>query len=309
MAGQKKQRSQGRTYSEGVITGLFFLFKYRFLTIAQFARISGFSAYHAAEVLRDFERWGHVGYFGNVLIPSSGKTPKVYYLKRKGFDILYSEITGLEELLTSFAEIHPEVTWSPQINHRLKIIDVLISAECAVVKRPHLRMANTFLSYRMIKKGAHVTRETTDYVDRSEISENKLVPDAAFILENIKTEKRALFFVELDMGTEQIVKRLTRQKQSSLRHKLEQYDRYLKSLRYTQTYAQYGEFRYFTMLLITTSDERVENIRRATADLPAQFANHYRFTTLDQAVGDFLGAVWKSRSFADTTVYPLVREE
>ena len=96
--------------------------------------------------------------------------------------------------------------------HRLRIIDLMISAEYAIQKRPHLRLVQPFLSYRMIKRGSHVTRETTDFVAKEEISENKLVPDAAFILENIDTQKRALFFVEMDLGTEQIRSRILQAK-------------------------------------------------------------------------------------------------
>jgi hypothetical protein len=44
-------------------------------------------------------------------------------------------------------------------------------------------------------------------------------------------------------------------------------------------------------------------------DLAEGFADYYRFTTFDAAMGDFLGAIWKSRSLSDTTTYPLVREE
>jgi hypothetical protein len=37
-------------------------------------------------------------------------------------------------------------------------------------------------------------------------------------------------------------------------------------------------------------------------------ANYYRFTVFDDAMTDFLGAVWKNRNPADTTMYPLVKE-
>jgi len=33
-----------------------------------------------------------------------------------------------------------------------------------------------------------------------------------------------------------------------------------------------------------------------------------RVTTFEKAMGDFLGAIWKSRSLTDTNVYSLVRE-
>jgi hypothetical protein len=73
-----------------------------------------------------------------------------------------------------------------------------------------------------------VERETTDYVAQEESSDTRIIPDAAFILENIESGKRALFFLEMDMGTERIVSQITRDKRISLFYKLIQYDRYLQ---------------------------------------------------------------------------------
>ncbi len=142
--------SRGRTLSEGVLTGLYFIQKYRSLTIAQFAQAANFSRYHAAEVLRDLERWGMVGYFGLVFLPGQGKTPKVYYLKKKGFDLLQAESSEFAELLDSFSEVHKETTWSPHMYHRLRTIDLMIAAECALRNKPHLHMVKVFLEYRMV---------------------------------------------------------------------------------------------------------------------------------------------------------------
>jgi hypothetical protein len=88
----------------------------------------------------------------------------------------------------------------------------------------------------------------------------------------------------------------------------EQYDRYLKSFRYSKTYAAYGEFRSFILLFVTLQEARIENIRGELSDLPQDLSMYYRLTTFDKAMGDFLGAIWKSRLFSDTTIYPLVRE-
>jgi hypothetical protein len=63
------------------------------------------------------------------------------------------------------------------------------------------------------------------------------------------------------------------------------------------------------MLLVTLYEARIENIRRELSDLPQELAKYYRLTTFESAMGDFLGAIWQSRSIADTTYYPLVREE
>jgi len=298
-----------RNLSKGALIGLFYIQRYRFLTIAQFAKTANFSVHHAGEVLRGLERWGAVGYFGFVSILGQGKTPKVYYLKRKGWELLRSEHSIYEEHIGSFSDVHKEATWTPQMYHRLRIIDVMIAAECAVQTRQHLAMIQTFLSYRMVKKGRHVTRETTDYVGAEETSENKLVPDGAFILENIQAQKRALFFVEMDMATERIASHIKRDTHNTIHHKLMQYDRYLKSMRYTQTYKDYGEFRSFLLLFITLNGARVENIRNEMSDLPAELGHYYRFTTFDQAMRDFLGTIWKSRLPSDAKTYPLVKEE
>jgi putative transposase len=71
------------TLTPAAVLGLFFIQRYRFLTIAQFARASGLSRHWAEDLLRALELRGMLGYFGHVLIPGHGKTPKAYYLKRK----------------------------------------------------------------------------------------------------------------------------------------------------------------------------------------------------------------------------------
>ena len=192
--------------------------------------------------------------------------------------------------------------------HRLRTIDLMLAAEVAVRERPHLTMVKTFTEYRQVRRGNRVCRETSDFVDTAETSENRIVPDAAFILENVETERRALFFLEMDMGTERIVTKITQDKRLTLHHKLSQYDRYLTGGRYAQTYAAYGEFRSFTLLFVTLGADRVEHIRQRTHDLPADLSGYYRFTTYPEAMANFLGPIWKSRSPSDTQTYPLVRE-
>jgi hypothetical protein len=255
------------------------------------------------------QRLGLLGFFGNAGLIGHGKTPKVYFLTRKGFDLLLSETDIPAELLGSFKEVKVEAAWSPQMYHRLRTVDLLISLEAAVQKRPQLTIRNTFLEYRRIKQGNKIIHETTDFVDVQETADHKIIPDAAFILENMQTGKRALFFFEMDMSTERITSLLQRNHKATLHHKYSQYDRYLKSFRYTEKYQAYGEFRSFTMLFITLQEARIENIRRELCDLPQPLAGYYRLATFDAAMGDFLGAIWQSRLLSDTTRYPLVREE
>ncbi|HVI80234.1 MAG TPA: replication-relaxation family protein [Candidatus Acidoferrum sp.] len=295
------------TLTDGSILGLFFMQRYRFLTISQFARVADLKKSTASSQLLMLERYGLLSHFGNTGLVGHGKTPKVYFLTRKGYEILLRESDIPPELIGHHKEIHVQSRWSPQMYHRLQTVDVMVSAECAVRSRPHLSMVATFLEYRRAKRGTKVAREATDYVASEETGENRIIPDAAFILGNIETKKRRLYFIEMDMGTERIVSLILRDSRITVHHKFLQYDRYLQSKRYAQTYAQHGEFVSFVLLFVTTSEERIENIRRELEDLPAELANYYRLATFDAAMGDLLGQIWKSRLNSDKTVYSLVR--
>jgi hypothetical protein len=91
-------------------------------------------------------RWGLIGYFGYVGIPGQGKGPKVYFLRRKGFDILCSENRLFADITEPFSDV--QATWTPHMYHGLRLIDVLISAELAIRSRPHLQMVKVFVEYR-----------------------------------------------------------------------------------------------------------------------------------------------------------------
>jgi hypothetical protein len=297
------------TLTESAAVGLFFIQRYRFLTIDQFARAADLNRSTAADQLRFFERHGMLGHFGNTGLAGHGKTPKAYFLTRKGWELLQRESDIPPEILGTHKEIKVEARWSPQMYHRLRTVDLLIALEVAVRKRPRLALIKTFLEYRRVKRGTQIGRETTDYVDTPEIAENRIIPDAAFILENRDTHRRALFFLEMDMATERMVSYVLRDSRITLHYKLSQYDRYLNSMRYAQKYKEFGDFGYFTMLFVTFGEERVQHIRAEMQDLSSELADYYRLTTFDKAMGDFLAGNWHSRALSDTTVYPLVREE
>lgn len=286
----------GLTLTPAVALGLFFIHRYRFLTSTQFAKAAGLSKRRAEDVLYTFFRRGFVASFGNITIPGHGKTPKVYFLKRKGYELLRMESGIPEELIGSYSEVHQEATWSPQMYHRLRLLDVLIALEVQVRDRPHLNLVKTFVEYRRVKRGNRIARETTDFVVSEEIPENRIIPDGAFVLENVETGRRALFFIEMDMATERIITKISNDKRMTLRFKFEQYDRYLQSRRFAETYANYGTFINFTLLFVTLKQERVDNIREAVSDLPAELHVFYRLAVFDRVVEDFLGAVWQSRS-------------
>jgi hypothetical protein len=296
------------TLTPASLTGLFYVQRYRFLTIAQFAKLAGLSKHHAEDLLHSFALRGIVGHFGHVTVPGHGKTPKVYHLRRRGWELLRAESDIPEELIGPFVEAHREASWSPQMYHRLRLLDLLVSLEVQVRERPQLNLVKTFLEYRRTRRGGRIARETTDFVADEETPENRIIPDAAFVLENLETGRRALFFLEMDMATERIVTRISHDRRLTLRFRVEQYDRYLTGRRFAATYAAWGAFRNFTLLFVTLGRERVENVRAALADLPAELHPYYRFATFEEAQADFLGPIWLGRSPTDDTRYRLARK-
>jgi hypothetical protein len=290
--------------SVGTLRGLSLMQKYHFLTIPQFALSSGFSLYHARVTLHSLEARGMLGFFGFTALPGHGKTPKVYYLTKKGWEILLYESENAPEDIGPFSQVRQETSWSPQMYHRLRLLDLFIALEVQVQNRPHIQIIRTFLEYRRVPKT--YVRETTDYVTDAQTPENRIVPDGVFVLENRETARRGLFFLEMDMGTERITAPSSQDKWATIVGKFEQYDRYLQSGRFVSTYSELGEFTSFLLLFVTMSADRVDNIRQAASSLPPQLHPYYRLGVFSKVSEDVLGPVWLSRDPSDMLTYALV---
>jgi hypothetical protein len=156
-------RADRLTLTPQIGLGLFFIQRYRFLTIDQFARASGMRRESAANQLRSLQTAGLLGHFGNTGLSGMGKTPKVYFLTRRGWELLRRECGIPDELIGPYREIHTEAKWSPVMYHRLRTVDCMISAEIAVRNRERLSVVQTFLEYRRIRKQGMYLRETTDF--------------------------------------------------------------------------------------------------------------------------------------------------
>jgi hypothetical protein len=116
----------------------------------------------------------------------------------------------------------------------------------------------------------------------------------------------------MDMGTERIVSRISRDQRITLHFKMEQYDGYLPIRRVSAKrsvrghHKPWGEFAFATVLFVTDSDARMNNIRREMLDLPPALHPYYRFT-FELAAANFLSGDWKARSADDDRGYMLVR--
>src|SRR5215213_4520146 len=87
----------------------YFIQRYRFLTIVQLGLAAELKPSFSAELLRSLKARDFLGYFGNVGMQGHGKTPKVYYLTRKGYELLIIDELGYVPLSTTGTELLFEV--------------------------------------------------------------------------------------------------------------------------------------------------------------------------------------------------------
>jgi len=110
----------------------------------------------------------------------------------------------------------------------------------------------------------------------------------------------------MDMGTERMTIRASRDKRATIREKFEQYDWYLQSSRFAAKHASIGNSGFFTLLFVALIWDRIENIRTGVSNVKRGL--HPYLTTLDVAVNDFVGSIWKSRDVRDSLSYALVQQ-
>lgn len=293
--------------TEVTLRALSAICSYRYLTVAQVATICGANAKSASEMLLRLERNGLLDHFGNVGIRGYGKTPKVYFLTRQGHALLVEEQEAIGERSQPFRQINVSSRWSPMMYHRLATLDVLSYIERDCRQLSDYDLVGTLVEYRREKVGSRWRKETTDFVAESKGAADKIIPDAGFALRHLKSGKRALFLIEVDRGTERLTTEQSDGDIATFTGKLAQYDRYLASGRAKDRFPQLGRFAGFHILIITTSDARIANMRKAARVLPANFHHLYRFSTLDRVSQNILHDGWLNRDHADHATHKLIK--
>lgn len=291
-----------------ILEGLQALHRYRLLSVAQFSRAAQLKPNHVRDVLRIWERKKLLGAIGNVGLRGGAKAPKLYYLTRTGYDLM-CEAGGLwPDQIGPFVRPHTGTGWTPIMAHRMATIDLLLSVEEGLRDRPAYRLIRTLHEYRRVRVGqGPLQPETSDYVAVPFSSMTRIVPDAAFILENQVTGKRGLFFIETDRGTE----RLTSGSEGSysILAKFELYERYLTEGRFAAKYEPFGDFRFFTLLFVTTSRKRIENTQMASGRLKKDLHPYFKLATLPDATSDMFQSIWVTREPGADQLSGIVRSE
>lgn len=292
--------------SNASLKGLLAIHRYRLLSVDQFSRASQLKPSHVRDLLRTYERQHLLGSIGNVGLRGGSKAPKLYYLTKSGYAAMLDAGGFFPEDIGYYVRPHTSTRWTPIMAHRMATIDLLLSVEQGLATQPEYRLVRALHEYRRIRHGNKPPQpETSDFVAEPFDATTRVVPDAGFILEKESTGVRALFFIETDRGTE----RLTSGSDGSysIVEKFKLYERYLSGGRFAKTYVGDGDFKFFTLLFVTTSEARIENARRACSSLNANFHPYFKFATLAAAKDNFFAPTWLSRDASNDRRSALIK--
>ena len=280
---------------------------YRYLTVAQVATICGTKPKTTSEMLLRLERARLLDHFGNTGIRGYGKTPKVYYLTKRGHALLCNELEAAGQPIPPYTQVNVTTRWSPLMYHRLETLDVLACVERDCGALQDYSLIGTLCEHRREKHRGRWRKETTDFVVSGSNPDDKIIPDAGFALQHNDSGKRALFLIEVDRGTERLTTEQADPDIATFTAKLALYDRYLASGRVKDRYPEFGQFSGFRVLVIAPSAMRIANMRAAAASLSPDFHHLYRFSARDTVSHNLLHDGWLSRDHADHSTYPLIK--
>ena len=278
------------------------IYKHRYLSVSQITMLSFPSVQTARRRLRVLIADDYVGGF-----TAPGTSETVYYLERKGAEVVASYLqVSLDDLKWIRSARTPKDYYF--LRHFLKANDFRIALTQAV------NSANTgvkLLGYipeyygERTEKGGSV-KYIRDFIcdthNQSVIIHH--TPDAVFALE--KDGKAALFFLEMDRGTEV----LTNPEKGFLKG-LHFYLNYWvggKYQRYKEDF-KCEPFRNFRTLFVTTSQVRVDNMRQAAKDVHIEPSQVKRFVWL--AAEERLNKesvfqpIWQSADVTDNNYYKI----
>ena len=291
--------------TEPVLVGLLALHQYRLLSVEQFARATSLSVAHVRDVLRRLERQSVLGSIGNVGLRGGSKAPKLYYLTRSGFDAMLDAGGFMAEQFKPFKRAHTGTRWSPIMAHRMATIDLLLAIEIGVSSLPDYELIVLRHEYRRKQIGKVAQPETSDFVAEPFDASNRIVPDAAFVLGNRATGARGLYFIETDQGTERLARGTP--DGYSIVDKFALYERYLRGGRFADTYRAFGDFRFFTLLFVTTTPIRIEHTRTKAGSLSKELHPYFKLASFADAKADPFAPIWQSRDPDDPNQTSIIK--
>lgn len=242
------------------------LYKYRYLSVGQVRRLHFPSTQTAYRRLRALLSLGYVKSF-----VAPHVTERIFHLDTLGAKTVADRLgVDTSELKWMNGSRPPKDYYF--LRHFLKSTDfrIALTEACREQSDNNLRLLGFIPEYYgerdAVTDGRSVTKYVKDFVcDINRPSEKfSHAPDAVFALG--KNNTPALFFLEIDRGTETISN-----SEKGVLKCIRFYLNYLVSGGYRRYETDFGSttpFKGFRALIVTTSQVRVENIRRAAGVLP-----------------------------------------
>ena len=287
---------------------IFDLYEYRYLTGSQIAQLRFPSQQTANRRIRSLIRDRHIQPFW-----SPGIDERIFALDRRGAEIVKAHLEGLG--IEGDLRLRKKGFHTPKdyyfLRHFLEVNQFRIDLVQGCELSPETSLLGYVPEYhgRKSKKGGLVKLIRDNVSDiRDGEGDVSHTPDSVFALS--RNGKPALFFLEIDRGTETI--------SSEERGVLKCFRFYINYL-VSRSYRKYeknfrcGELKGFRVLFVTTTQERVRNIREAASALvlPARYEKARRFIWLAPRevvnARSLLTPIWVSLDPSDAGTYGIVK--
>lgn len=290
---------RGRRLTERDTAVVVDVYKYRYLKASQIADLHFPSQQTANRRLRSLVDQGYISYF---TVPNIEE--RIYRITTAGAKLV-AQVLGVApgDLLWSKGTSPPKDYYFVQHFAAVSDFRIMLTKACEGSEVDLLGFIPEYYGKR--HASGRVTKYIKDVVfdvrnPREKISHT---PDAVFALS--KGGKPALFFLEIDRGTESLSN-----PERGVYKMIRFYEGLAKSGRFKGYGEDFGgaEFKVFRLLIVTTSPVRVRNMRETLGALE-QGSVFFRFIWLTDSIklnsDTFWGSMWASLDVCDESNYSL----
>lgn len=275
------------------------VYRYRYLTTSQIARLhfpSARTAQRRLSVLAGHKLLTHF------TVPNIGE--RLYMLTARGANLVAEMLdVAPDDLLWSTGTKPPKDYYF--IKHFVAISDFRITLTHATAVSDLFLLGFIPEHYGAKHLSGRVTKYIKDVAFSITDPKEKIshTPDAVFALE--RNHKQALFFLEIDRGTEII---------SNPTKGIGKLVRFYEGYAHDEKYKGYGEdfdcapFSNFRLLIVTTSEKRIANIRTSLGTNSPPLYRFFWLTTYDQVTEETIldERIWLSLDATDEKLYKIV---
>ncbi|MGH1387872.1 replication-relaxation family protein [Kordia sp.] len=232
------------------------------------------------------------GYIKRAKLPKSKNLNFGYlsYLTKQGLELVQNEQQSDNYKYIKYTVTKPFSSIN-HYYHRYQLINFWIKLEADLRQLPMLELKTILTESGQKKIGKKSLIETKLIMDKLSI-----IPDMIFILKNIKTQKEALYMVEIDTGKEAIGGQFNTIPKGSLLYKYKIYEKFLQSLSWQKQLETTAQT--FQVLTVTERKTHLETLMKRIQE-NMTYPDHFLGSTHEsiKQANVFTGVTWfKSNS-------------